>query len=91
MSILEKANDLEKMYPKLNFRNHCYLRIAYDNVVQAKWDTILERPFISKANLLQITQANELLESYRNNIELLLEHNLNSLCYRNKTLQRIYI
>ena len=78
------ANDLEKQYTNLNFRNHCYLRIAYDNVLQAKWDTIIGRPFVAKATSDQIDQVNKLLVLYKTNKDLLIDHNKQSLTFRNK-------
>jgi hypothetical protein len=78
------ANDLEKQYPDLNFRNHCYLRIAYDNVLFAKWDTVVNRPFTKNANQEQINFANFLLTMYIKDKHLLLEHNRISLTFRNK-------
>ena len=35
---------LTEKYTDLNFQNHCYLRIALDNIFQAKWDTKIKRP-----------------------------------------------
>ncbi len=76
------ANELELQYSDLNFRNHCYLRIAYDNVLGAKWDTIIDRPFVSKASEDQVDQANRLLTLYKTNKELLVKHNKISLTFR---------
>ena len=42
---MQLANELENIYHNLNFKNHCYLRIAYDNTIDAKWDTVINRPF----------------------------------------------
>ena len=82
--IAQLANELEGIYPNLNFRNHCYLRIAYDNAVYNKWDTVLNRPFTANANLIQLTRANWFLKLYKTDKYLLLEHNKISLTYRNK-------
>lgn len=82
----ELANSLEKQYNDLNFRNHCYLRIAYDNTVHAKWDTVIDKPFVARASSSQIEKANELLILYSKNKELLMQHNKKSLTYRNKRL-----
>jgi hypothetical protein len=78
------ANDLEKQYTDLNFRNHCYLRIAYDNAVNSKWDTVVNRPFTANANLIQLTRAKWFLGLYKTDKELLLQHNKISLTYRKK-------
>ena len=81
---IQLANELEKQYPDLNFRNHCYLRIAYDNAVDAKWDTVISRPFTAKASLTQVNTANWFLSLYKTDKYLLLEHNKISLKYRKK-------
>ena len=78
------ANELESKYPELKFRNHCYLRIAYDNTVNAKWDIIVKKPFTLQATKLQLFKANKLLKLYLIDIDLLLKHNKISLKYRNK-------
>lgn len=82
---IEIANELENVYPELNFRNHCYLRIAYDNVIQTRWDKVIAKPFVIRANSSQVEEANQLLNLYKSNKELLLQHHKISLTYRNKT------
>ena len=84
MTITKLANELEKQYSNLNFMNHCYLRIAYDNVVNAKWDTLIDRPFTLNASLNQVSKATNLLILYKTDKYLLLEHNKISLTYRKK-------
>ena len=78
-NLLDKQYDLE-----LNFRNHCYLRIAYDNTVNDKWDNVVRTPFVKYANNSQLENALSLLKSYSTNKKLLLEHNTLSLQFRNK-------
>ena len=83
--IIRLSNLLDEKYGKeLNFRNHCYLRIAYDNTVNDKWDNGLKKPFIKYANNQQLENALSLLKSYVTNKQLLLEHNTSSLQFRNK-------
>jgi hypothetical protein len=89
MKTIELANHLQKVYPKLNFRNHCYLRIAYDTVVGSKWDTVIERPFVAKASRIQVDRVDELLRLYIEDKDLLLEHNLKSLEYRGKLKAKV--
>ena len=84
MTTTQLANELEKQYPDLNFKNHCYLRIAYDNVVHAKWDTVVDRPFVARASSRQVNKANFLLGLYKEDKALLLEHNKISLTFRQK-------
>jgi hypothetical protein len=81
---MEIANELEEKYTDLNFKNHCYLRIAYDNVINSKWDTFICRPFTKKASAKQINDANLLLCLYLYNKDLLIRHNKISLTYRKK-------
>ena len=76
-NLLDKQYDLE-----LNFRNHCYLRIAYDNTVQNKWDLVLKKPFTKYANQDQLENVINLLDTYMLDKNKLLEHNKNSLTYR---------
>ena len=82
MTTTQLANDLEKQYPDLNFKNHCYLRIAYDNTVNAKWDTVVDRPFVARASSIQIDTSSAFLMMYKVDKEFLLEHNKISLEYR---------
>ena len=84
--ISQLANDLEKQYPDLNFRNHCYLRIAYDNAVDCKWDAVVDKPFTANASLEQRYTAAWFLKLYKTDKYLLLEHNKISLTYRKKML-----
>jgi hypothetical protein len=58
--IAQLANELESIYPDLNFRNHCYLRIGYDNAVDAKWNTVVNRHFTANASAIQIRIADAL-------------------------------
>ena len=73
---------LTKIYPDLNFDNHCYLRIALDNTFKTKWDTVLKRPAYKNLNSLKRSEVLTLLKSYQTKKELLLAHNENSLRYR---------
>jgi hypothetical protein len=82
--IAQLANELESIYPDLNFRNHCYLRIAYDNAVYCKWDTVVDKPFTKNGSLEQRYIAELFLKTYKTDKKLLLEHNKISLTYRKK-------
>jgi hypothetical protein len=82
--IAQLANELEGIYPDLNFRNHCYLRIAYDNAVDGKWNTVVNRPFTENANLIQLTRVKWFLGMYKTDKELLVKHNKISITYRKK-------
>ncbi len=81
--IIKLSNLLDKQFAaELNFRNHCYLRIAYDNSVKNKWDNVIPKPFIKNAKEEQLKKALELLNHYFLDKQLLLEHNNISLKFR---------
>ena len=83
--IIRLSNLLDlKFATEMNFRNHCYLRIAYDNSVNNKWDNVIAKPFIKNANEEQLNNAAFLLNKYTSDKELLLKHNLISLTFRKK-------
>ena len=85
--IIRLSNFLDAHYAsELNFRNHCYLRIAYDNTVNNKWDNVVAKPFIKKASEDQLNSVVELLKNYTINKDLLTKHNLLSLAFRQKSI-----
>ena len=87
--IIRLSNLLDAHYAsELNFRNHCYLRIAYDNTVNNKWDNVIVKPFIKNANEDQLNDALMLLKNYVTDKVVLNNHNLLSLKYRDKTVQK---
>ena len=83
--IKELSNLLDKKYNKeFNFRNHCYLRIAYGNTISDKWDNKINKPFVKYADETQLIHAVGLLNKYVLDKEILLLHNEKSLDYRRK-------
>ena len=79
------ANVLDKKYQfELNFRNHCYLRIAFDAVIEDKWDAQIQRPFVKFANVKQLFLVYKLLQKYIIDKDQLLADNIKSLIYRKK-------
>ncbi|MEM6687631.1 MAG: acetyltransferase, partial [Bacteroidota bacterium] len=66
------------------FENHCYLRIALDNTLQTKWDTVIKKPAYKHLTAAQLKQVVQLLESYDGNELLLKRDNTISLNYRKK-------
>ena len=56
-SIGEVASLLPSIYPHRNFEDHCYLRMAYDQAVGYKWDTLIPRPFIYNATKEQLERS----------------------------------
>lgn len=82
--ILELAFSLENIYPELNFKHHCYLRIAYDTSFQDKWNRVIKSPLLKNALKADLEVIVGLLELYIESKRILLEHNNNSLNYRKK-------
>ncbi|MEM8893098.1 MAG: acetyltransferase [Bacteroidota bacterium] len=78
------ANSLEKVYPESSFKNHCYWRIALDNVLSAKWDTVISRPAYASLSQQQLEKVIQLLKFYMSDQALLTRHNLISLSYRSR-------
>ena len=84
-SIKKLANVLDKKYQlELNFRNHCYLRIAFDAVIEDKWDEKIKRPFVKFADVNQLLFVEKLLQKYILDKNQLLVDNIKSLGYRKK-------
>lgn len=75
---------LEKTYPDLNFKNHCYLRIALDNAIGTKWDLRIAKPAYKNLNSTQRQLVIEYLTQYVEDKSMLQSHNLISLAYRGK-------
>ena len=83
--IKKLSNQLDTQYnPELNFRNHCYLRIAYDNTVNNKWDITVKRPFTKYASEHQLETALNLMKLYKIDKRKLLHDNEISLEFRKK-------
>ena len=77
------SNLLDARYNnELNFRNHCYLRIAYDAVLQDKWDVKVNKPFVKYATENQLESAFALLKIYFSDKQQLLADNEKSLLFR---------
>lgn len=77
-------DQLVKTHKNLKFENHCYLRIALDNVFQNKWDTLIKKPAYKHLTQDKLAKVLELLELYLGDIDVLLQHNKNSLNWRKK-------
>lgn len=61
-------------------RNHCFLRIAYDNAVGQKWDQVVAAPFLKHATLQQLSDASKVLRSITSHPESC--HDLNNFSLR---------
>ena len=83
--IKKLSNQLDIQYnQELNFRNHCYLRIAYDNTVNNKWDITVKRPFTKYANEHQLETTLNFLKLYLSDKKRLLNDNEISLAFKKK-------
>lgn len=79
------SNYLDKLYnSRTNFRNHCYLRIAYDNTCGGKWDLLVSKPFVDNATTDQLATALDYLNRYKDDFTCLITDNKKSLKFRNK-------
>ncbi|MBZ9778987.1 acetyltransferase [Psychroflexus sp. CAK8W] len=78
------GNELPKIYSHLNFANHCYWRIALDNTLHAKWKDVIPAPAYKNISEEQYDHVIHLLKSYKEDEQLLLDHNRISLTYRGK-------
>ncbi|WP_395053252.1 acetyltransferase [Flavobacterium sp.] len=67
---------------ELNFRNHCYLRIAFDATIGDKWDLKVKKPFVKNATEEQLTTVLQLLNKYIIDKNSLLFDNEKSLLFR---------
>ncbi|WGK64045.1 acetyltransferase [Croceiramulus getboli] len=72
-------------YSDLNFENHCYLRIGLDNIYQAKWDTVIQRPAYKYIQEAEREALLQLLKRYLEDKALLMAHNKDSLQWRQQT------
>lgn len=78
------GNQLPTIHKHLNFDNHCYWRIALDNTLSAKWKDVVPAPAYRNISEEQLNHVIHLLKSYKEDEQLLLEHNRVSLAYRGK-------
>ena len=60
----ELGKQLPEKYPQLTFQNHCYWRIALDQTLQTKWDTVLKRPANKNLSRDQLIAVVRWLEVY---------------------------
>lgn len=81
---LQIPDVLVKRYPELKFENHCYLRIALDNVVGTQWDKRIAKPAYKNLSNQQRALAIEYLTLYLDDKNMLLSHNMISQAYRGK-------
>lgn len=78
----ELGNQLPQIYKHLNLDNHCYWRIALDNTLSTKWRDVVTSPAYKNISEEQLNHVIHLLERYKDDERLLLEHNRVSLAYR---------
>ena len=73
---------LVSRYPDLPFDYHCYLRIALDNTLGAKWDTKIRKPAYLHLSVIQLSMVMNSFKTYFEDKTVLLEHHRRSLNYR---------
>lgn len=83
---LQIPEALVQKYGELNFENHCYLRIALDNVVGTKWDTRIARPAYKNLTTKQRALVIAYLSNYLDDKATLLSHHMISMAYRGKLI-----
>lgn len=71
-------------YPELDFKKHCYMRIALDNVIGTRWEIRISKPIHKHLSAKQRALVIEYLNSYLEDKMILLTHNMISLAYRGK-------
>ena len=76
------AKKLRKVYPKLEYKDHVFWRIALDNTLKAKWDEVIERPAYEHLTKKQLEQVVKWLEKYEKDERLLHLHNTKSISFR---------
>ncbi|MEM9326688.1 MAG: hypothetical protein AAGA85_13575, partial [Bacteroidota bacterium] len=76
------AKKLESVYPKLQFRDHCFWRIALDNTLKGKWDEVIDRPAYKHLSKQQLEQVVHWMERYEKDERLLQLHNTRSISFR---------
>ncbi len=76
------AKRLEERYSNKNFKNHCYWRIALDQVFGKKWDTAVAKPAYKNLKIEDLRFTVILLTRYLEDESLLLQHNQTSLQLR---------
>lgn len=66
--------------------NHCFLRVVYDNLLGAQWQTVLKRkePAIHQLTAEQLERAIAIGEQLIEDPEVCRELNRRSLTYRGK-------
>lgn len=82
---LKLGNLLEQEHSNLQFKNHCYWRIANDYTCFGKWDTYIEGPFYKKANDLILRTSVNTLKSMLFDEDRINNLNQISLNYRKRT------
>ncbi len=80
-SYLSIGNELEKLNIQ-NFKNHCYWRIANDNAVNAKWNTVINKPFYKNVDYNTLLKSVTYLKTMLHDNEVIKVLNSRSLNYR---------
>lgn len=78
------GNKLPEVYQDRGFDNHCFWRIALDNVIGDKWNRQVKSPAYKHLSNDQLECVINLLNKYLVDPTLLERHNTNSLAWRGK-------
>ncbi|SCY33636.1 hypothetical protein SAMN05192588_2337 [Nonlabens sp. Hel1_33_55] len=81
---LELGNQLPTVYPDFHFKNHCYWRIALDQVVGDQWNRRLKSPAYKNLSDEQLLTTVNYMKAYQSDEVLLKQHNQESLSWRGK-------
>jgi len=84
LDYLYYGNQLEKQNPQLNFKNHCYWRIANDNACSAKWTTKVKTPYYKNASNERLEKSVAYLKAMINDSSTINKLNKQSLKLRGK-------
>ena len=79
---IELGNELPTIHTDLDFENHCYWRMAADNVVGDKWKRKVMPPFYKHCSLAQLDTAVNFLKMMREDYFAVKALDANSKKYR---------
>lgn len=78
---LDLGRNLPNIHKQLNFKDHCYWRMANDNACNNKWNKKVESPFYKNASDLTLKRSVETLNKM-GELQTVFELNEKSLNYR---------
>lgn len=84
----DKGAQLEALYTDTSWKNHCFWRIALDNIVHERWNLVVPRPAYQHLSQHQLEEVVALLERYKHDRNLLEQHNSRSMTLRRMAKKR---